>query len=67
MQKAAEVFSKSNATADEAYEAGQKCIVALYSENDAKPLNVLRYEMFEKFLTKTSFNLASLPPTEAAA
>ena len=32
-----------------------------------KSLNVLRYEMFEKSLSKKTFNLASLPPTEAAA
>lgn len=67
LQDLAQIFKKPDATADEIDVAGQKCIAAIYSKNEAIPLSVLRYEMFANSLSKKSFNLASLPPTEAAA
>ncbi|KAF2887390.1 hypothetical protein ILUMI_18783 [Ignelater luminosus] len=54
LPKAAEVFSKSNATADEVDEATQKCIVKLYSTDETKPLNVLRYEIFAFYRSSCS-------------
>lgn len=62
LQEAAQVFRKFNATAEEIGGSGEKIISAIYSKNEIKSLNALRYEMFEKSLSKNTFNLASLPP-----
>ncbi|KAG5870133.1 hypothetical protein JTB14_014227 [Gonioctena quinquepunctata] len=46
----------------------QLFLVALYSsEADETSLDQIRYEIFSKALTKPTFELASLPPTNAAA
>lgn len=65
LSEAAEAFSKFNATADEIH-AGQKNIAALHREDENKLLNVMRYDIFAKFLRKITFNLASLPLTAVA-
>lgn len=47
--------------------AGEKVLVALYGGKENDSLDSLRYSAFSRSVTKSKFNLASLPPTRAAA
>lgn len=42
-------------------------LIALYGGTPGQSLHELRYDCFARSMTKSKFNLASLPPTKAAA
>ena len=46
---------------------GERFFIALYGGNKDDSLDGLRYKRFAKTVTKNSFNLSSLPPTQDAA
>lgn len=67
-----EVFKNPNADPEVIAKAGERFIVELYSYSDVKnrkstSLNNYRYACFTASAYKRKFNIASLPPTEAAA
>lgn len=64
-----QVFKNEHATADEVANAGEKFLLALYGSKDKENIDLdkYRYQCFVKSVTKSKFNLASLPPTSAAA
>lgn len=66
---ALQVFKNEHASADEVADAGEKFLLALYGSKDKENngLDKYRYQCFLKAVTKSKFNLASLPPTSAAA
>ncbi|GBO23878.1 hypothetical protein AVEN_84705-1 [Araneus ventricosus] len=64
LQKVVNIFRDKNACPDDIDEAGQKVLIALYGGKNSKEL---RFKFFQKSLVKNNFNLASLPPTIAAA
>ncbi|GBM52384.1 hypothetical protein AVEN_100966-1 [Araneus ventricosus] len=64
LQKVVNIFRDENACPDDIDEAGQKVFIALRGEKNSKEL---RFKLFQKSLVKNDFNLASLPPTTAAA
>lgn len=48
--------------------AGERILIALFGGGqDVKSLDTLRFKCFTKSVTKSKFNLATLPPTTAAA
>ncbi|KAF2886484.1 hypothetical protein ILUMI_19689 [Ignelater luminosus] len=67
LQKAVTIFSKADATQDKVDRASQQFIATSYSGFSKMFLNEIRYGIFSTALVKTDFNLANLPPTEAAA
>lgn len=67
LQKTVAAYMDPNATPDQVAEAGAKFIVTVYTGASNKSLNETRLELFHKALSKSYFNLACLPPTEAAA
>ncbi|KAK9872316.1 hypothetical protein WA026_017124 [Henosepilachna vigintioctopunctata] len=46
---------------------GERFFVALYSGNKDDSLDSMRYKRFAKTVTKNTFSLSSLPPTQDAA
>ncbi|GBN26511.1 hypothetical protein AVEN_128903-1 [Araneus ventricosus] len=64
LQKVVNIFHDENACPDDIDESGQKVLIALYGGKNSKEL---RFKLFQKSLVKNNFNLASLPPTTAAA
>ena len=64
------IFNQKDASRDAIKDAGEKFILKWYGSK-SKSLNELRYFMFNRIIAKkklsTSFQLASLPPTSAAA
>lgn len=64
-----QVFQKSNSTAAEIADAGQKFLLCLYGckTPETTTLNVYGYKCFVKTAFKNKHTLASLPPTEEAA
>ncbi|KAJ8729647.1 hypothetical protein PYW08_001228 [Mythimna loreyi] len=62
IQEALECFA-----ADDLDDAGEKNFVKMYGGKLPKSLNDLRYEGFARSVTKSKYNLCSLPPTKAAA
>jgi len=69
LQDIVSIFLDDNANANDIDDAGQLFITTLYADKCAEmsSLDKLRYQLFAKSLMKKSFNLASLPPTQAAA
>lgn len=67
LQNAIDIFLNVNSDPDAIDEAGEKVLVALYGGKNENNLNNLRYDGFTRSITKSKFNLASLPPTKAAA
>lgn len=67
LQRTAAVFIDPNATPNQIADAGAKFIVTLYTEGSTKSLNETRFDLFQRTLSKNDFNLACLPPTDAAA
>lgn len=67
LQKAVKVFYSDNAHPDEIDTAGEKFFVAIYGGQPGEELNILRYHLFARSMTKSKFNLATLPPSKAAA
>lgn len=69
LQEVIQVFQDSNAEADTIADAGERFLLALYGANheDNISLDAYRYQCFVRSLTKSKFNIASLPPTVAAA
>lgn len=65
------VFNDSDATKDQIAVAGEAFIIALYGKSKNKTLDEYRYYMYHQYTAKKSlkanFDLASLPPTSAAA
>lgn len=63
-----QIFKKENAFADEVADAGERFLLALYGSKNEENMSLdkYRYQFFLKSLTKSKFNLASLPPTSAA-
>ena len=67
-----QAFKNPNADPEIIAKAGERFLLELYSYSDVKnkksmSLNDYRYECFIKSAYKSKFNIASLPPTEAAA
>lgn len=64
-----QLFKQPNANPDILANIAQRFIVALYgyTAKQGMSLNTYRYRCFLKSAYKTKFNIASLPPTEAAA
>ena len=64
------IFNQKDASRNAIKDAGEKFILKWYGSK-SKSLNELRYFMYNKIIAKkklsTSFQLASLPPTSAAA
>lgn len=60
------IFLNHKATPDQVADARAKFTAAVYSGNKGQSLNQLRFHPFQMALSKTTFNLASLPPTELA-
>nr|CAI5843459.1 unnamed protein product [Callosobruchus analis] len=67
LQVAFSCFQDSSATQNEIALAGERILVSLYNGRPNDTLSGLRYAGFARSLTKSKYNLASLPPTEAAA
>lgn len=68
LQDAVEIFKDDCVTADEIDTVGQKFLEAIYGDKRTQTsLDSIRYDRFTKTITKTNINLASLPPTQAAA
>lgn len=68
LHKYSSLFRDPNAVKESLIEAGERIMTVLYSSNSSKTcLNDIRYEMFARSITKSKFNLASLPPTSGAA
>ncbi|KAJ8733220.1 hypothetical protein PYW08_001518 [Mythimna loreyi] len=67
IQEALECFKVPNAQPDDLDDAGEKNFVKMYGGKLPKSLNDLRYEGFARSITKSKYNLCSLPPTKAAA
>ena len=67
LQQAASVFKEPSAEPEKLAEAGKAFILQLYGNNECESLQDLRYQCFAKSLNKSRFDLASLPPTDAAA
>lgn len=68
MQDIVSIFFDKNANANDIDDGGQLFITTLYADKCVEMLSLdkLRYQLFEKSLIKKDFNLASLPPTQAA-
>ncbi|GBM47599.1 hypothetical protein AVEN_77038-1 [Araneus ventricosus] len=64
LQKVVNIFRDENTCPDDIDEAGQKILMVLYG---GKTVKELRSKLFQKSLIKNNFNLASPPPTTAAA
>ncbi|GBM50757.1 hypothetical protein AVEN_144176-1 [Araneus ventricosus] len=64
LQKVVNIFRDENTCPDDIDEAGQNVLIALYEGKNSKEL---RFKLLQKSLVKNNFNLASLPPTTAAA
>lgn len=64
-----QVFKNQNDDPEIIVEAGECFLLALYDYSGVKSisLNNYRYTSFTKSAYKNKFNIASLPPTEAAA
>ena len=60
------MFKDPSAAPNKIVEAGRKFVLQLYGSKTDQSLTQLRYQIFAKSLSKINFNLASLPPTEAA-
>lgn len=60
------MFNDPSATSDDIAKAGEKMFCELYGskKND---INTLRYEKFAELISKSSVDLAMLPPTASAA
>lgn len=67
LEIAIDTFVNRNSDPDSIDAAGEKVLVALYGGKTEDSLNKLRYDGFSRSITKSKFNLASLPPTKAAA
>lgn len=69
VQNAAEVFKRVDVNLDDLFQAGIKCVLALYgAKKEEADLNVFRYNTFIKSVGQNStVKLASLPPTANAA
>ena len=68
LQEAVQCFKNPDASAGDVGSAGQRFLAALYSSKQGETsLDTICYTMFSKSLSKTGFNLASLPPINAAA
>lgn len=67
LQELAAVFKKPHADPTEIAEAGKAFILQLYGNKECKSLGDLRYQCFVKTLSRSTFTLSSLPPTDAAA
>ncbi|GBO40971.1 hypothetical protein AVEN_21899-1 [Araneus ventricosus] len=69
--KVIEIFKNPDITPETAVYAGNRFLVALYgcpiSASDIPSLNNVRYKCYMKSSFNKSSNMASLPPTEAAA
>ncbi|CAH1155651.1 unnamed protein product [Phaedon cochleariae] len=61
------IFKDPNASPDLIEAAGKSFIRALYGASGDTSLNDCRFQCFTKSISKSACNLASLPPTEAAA
>ncbi|GBM15396.1 hypothetical protein AVEN_199652-1 [Araneus ventricosus] len=68
--KVIEIFKNPNVTPEDAVDAENRFLVALYchpiSSYDTPSLNNVRYKCYMKSSFNKSSNMASLPPTEAA-
>lgn len=68
LQEAVKIFHHADADPEDLISAGQLFLAALYSPKaDETSLDKIRHEIFSKSIIKPTFNLASLPPTNAAA
>ncbi|CAG9818598.1 unnamed protein product [Phaedon cochleariae] len=69
LQDHIKVFKNEHATPDQVAFAGEKFFLALFGFKDTNYTNLDKYlyQCFVKSVTKRKFNLASLPPTSAAA
>lgn len=67
LQNITKIFGDPYAHPDFIDIAGQKCILALYRAKSNCFLDEFRFSCFVKSSSKVMFNLASIPPTEAAA
>jgi hypothetical protein len=63
------IFKDQNASQDNVDKAGQRIIAFIYGvkSSEQTSLDALRYKLFAQSIIKIGFNLASLPPTTAAA
>lgn len=67
LEIAIDTFLDRKSDPDSIDAAGENVLVALYGGQNEDSLNKLRYDGFSRSITKSKFNLASLPPTKAAA
>ncbi|GBM48840.1 hypothetical protein AVEN_21622-1 [Araneus ventricosus] len=69
--KVIEIFKNPDITPEAVVDAGNRFLVALFgypiSASDTPSLNNVRYKCYKKSSFNKSSNMASLPPTEAAA
>lgn len=67
LQPVIDAFKDPHAHQDEIAEAGNVFLMALYGKGHETSLNDLRYRQYVSSSYKSKTNIASLPPTEAAA
>lgn len=68
IQEAVQVFYQPDADPKELFVAGRLLLVALYTTKVGQTsLDEIRYSQYARSLANPGFNLASLPPTNAAA
>lgn len=67
LQELVALFKKPHVDPAKIAEAGRSFIFRLYGNRECESLGDLRYQCFAKSLSKSTFTLASLPPTDAAA
>lgn len=67
VKEAMNAFYDENADPDGIDAAGEKIFVAIYGGQPDEELNTLRYNYFARSVTKSKFNLSSLPASKAAA
>lgn len=60
-------FKDSSAAPQTIQRAGEQFLVALYGGNMNEDLNIERFRLYKRSAFKTRFNIATLPPTHAAA
>ena len=67
LKDAIDAFVNDNSDISSMDAAGEKVMVALYGSKENDSLKELRYSRLIGLITKSKFNLASLPPTKIAA
>ncbi|XP_061723992.1 uncharacterized protein LOC133530150 [Cydia pomonella] len=67
LKQAVNAFNDPCSSHEEISKAGEIIFCELYGGNKTTDINILRYERFAQSLTKSSTDLATLPPTSSAA